>query len=78
MNDVLDMVYLTEEVTALYRDFAQRLALACRPLNIPWQDIPEEQAEVRGDCLVVYVVIPVVGRVEMIVPPEHWAWRDRN
>lgn len=80
MADVLDQVNLTPRAVATYQEFAQRLALAFREMNIRPNEIPDEQAEERPDgSLVVYVDLPRgKGRMEFIIPPSDWAWQNRN
>lgn len=75
----LDDVLISAAVHDTWMAFAERVTRAIGALGItdPNQ-IPDEQGRVNADgSLTIFIALPN-GEVSMVVPKEHWAYRQKH
>lgn len=79
MNSLLDRVLITEQAAMRWYDICAKAAASWQGAGYQFSpsDVEEEQAELRGDTLVVFALFPG-GRVEMTLQADEWAWRPRQ
>jgi len=79
LGDTLDRVSLSLAAYYAWQDIAVRAGQKANSLGVSVEEIPDELAKALPDGhLLIWVDVPMVGRVELSIPPHDWEWTNKK
>ena len=74
--DILEQTNITIDAYERWQELCIQAVHQLKKHNFTSTDIPDEQGKILDDgSLLIFVELPVGGKIEMKVPPGKWAWR---